>query len=171
MDTNERLNKMAIWARGIEAQLAEVREALAAGPAAEADQIAAELGELIAARRAATGDRHSGLVEDRGLALDIKALEDDIATAEAEVYLEVSLEVGDDGKPRYSSDSKRNAAVRVRLAKSEEYQALVAKKRELEHQRVLVRAMLETMDAEASEARRAIDALVARLNNLTARMR
>ena len=91
----------------------------------------------------------------------VREIEDEIATAVREEMLPVE---------RFSNEAKREAAVRLRLQADRAYVELRVRKRDLELEDAQLRAQIEHGERLWSEYGRRERALVARLDNLTARL-
>lgn len=170
-EIDNRIDKMGKWAAGIEAQLKQLSDRITVADCTMADAIAVDMSSLLTQRKNAEESRLGGLVEKGDLELNIATLKEDMETIEADTLLGISAEVASDGTEMYDTVSKRAAAVKVVLRDNEEYQELRATKRAVMQKLVGVKAMLAVMDSEAKEFGRKNDSLIARLNNLTARVK
>lgn len=164
-----RVDKMGLWAAGVERDIADLRVRIA--PTVEhCDKIASELADLYAQY---SDIRSLIQVSDEHISSCAHAIadaDDEIAAIEAETMLDVSSKYGPDNKPLYSSEGVRKAAVIVELRKNKNYIEAMNRKRNVEREIATEKALRGSLDNALSEYRNRTRALVAILDNFTARI-
>jgi hypothetical protein len=165
-----RIERMREWADGVENTLTELRQGLVITTTSGSDAISARLGDLLDGRQKRGDDYHAGLVQRGELKVSIAEIKENIDVLEAKAMLDVSFEIGEKDKLKYSNDTLRKAAVVMQLDDNQVYETLREQKHEAERELARVGAMLEVFASETSDYNRAVDVLTAQLNNLTARV-
>jgi len=163
------IENMRKWAKGASADIKELQSRLL--PSVEQmDAISLELADLHAQQAIIA----STLGESEKRRAEISALmahNDEMEVIEAEVALDVSCAVNDAGKLRYSNQAARDQATKIRLNGHERYQDLLAEKRDKEMELASIKAVSDELERQLSLGRGRARALVARLENLTARLK
>ena len=162
----ERIEGMAKWASGMQVQVAELQARFL--PSIEQmDAISAELGALCEEQ----AQINSLLGESEKRRSELIAYDDEMEVVEAEVSLDVACALNEMGKARYPNESARAMATKIALNGNRRYQELLAEKRARELELASMRAVSEELERQLSLGRGRARALVARLENLTARIR
>lgn len=164
-----RIEKMAEWAKGVNETLDDLVAAMTVSIEEHADSIALQLADLLSRRESGKADYLAALEVKAQLGID-SDLDDRIAAIEAETMLDVSCKLDANGKVLYSNAETRKAAITIALDANEAYRSLINQKRTQQRDLAQARAVLEALDREASDYKRATENLTARLNNLTARV-
>ncbi len=172
----QRLDAMSAWAfgedgkSGITADIKALQDRILP-TAEECDAISAELGALYdkyaTVRDDAREVRNSlGEIEDELRQIDAK--DGPLAVMSAQASLD-AFGINEVTKKPYTVKQTADRAT-VALGANEEYKAIKARKRKLEGDQARAKAVLADCDAALSEYRNRNRALVAQLDNLTARM-
>jgi len=98
------------------------------------------------------------------------AAKEEVNDLESMAYLDVSAEVDEKGKPVYSNEGLRKAAVRKLLKGNDEYQEAVASCGTAEKAYKTGRINVDYMNELAADFSRSSRALIARLEYFTAKM-
>ncbi len=165
---NARIDKMAAWAKGVNARLDELSDSISRQYDGAAADVEEELAALYAQYSMIPPSRLSKQIEiiEAGESLALAksradALEDD-------AYLEASMDVGENGKAIYSNEAMRKAASKKIISDDAEYAALSVDIRKYERELRVAKAELAQIDDLEKEYGRRNRALVARINYATA---
>ena len=163
-----RIDKMAEWAKTVEARLKEANHA----QRAEIEDVdyGAELAELARKHVGELDDIRSQRESIIATELNIAQLQDTISAFEDNALIEVSMEIGENGKPIYSNESQRKAAVKSRLALESKYAEAVENLRINQASIAKSKAEIEYLEAQQKNYHYQLRALMARIENQTARI-
>lgn len=164
-----RIDKMSEWAAGVSKQLKELESKIL--PTFEqCDRISLELSGLYEQYQDIGASLQDCDITIAKLAHKIADIDGEIEVLEASALIEISCEMTENGKLKYSNDSLRKAAVKVYLNKKEDYGEKIEAKRKAEHEMTMGKATAKSLENSLSEYRNRVRTLTAILSNLTARI-
>ena len=168
---NDRISKMAEWAKTVNEKLAELQAGIANQPGYDVSEIDTELAGLYKSYMMIPGERFTKtieLIDIEQVLADAKEVLQDIVDG---AYLDVSMLIGDKGKFVYTNETLRKAAAKKSLAGNEAYTYADKSVQDLEKQQRIKKAELTQLDDLEKEYSRRNMALVARINYVSAMTR
>lgn len=170
---DQRLNDMAKWAAKVDKWRSSV-DALIRGTLAvdeaELNGLTDQL-QLLESRLTAAPDQiHAAVAKIVDIKAELQSLDEQRELVESNLLLDVYAEINGDGKPKYSNEAQRKAALTAKLAGSEEYNNIKGNIAAVNLDKARAEAELERLESAHKVDRRIYYGSVARLENLTARI-
>lgn len=162
-----RIEKMAQWAAGVDKDIEALRASIVP-TTEECDAISLELGELHAQYDGVRGIAQDAREQIVQINFELSGLGEPMGAIEAQASLDACDINSVTGK--VFTAPQIAARAKISLNGNADYQTLANRKRELERDKASARAVAESLDGALSEYRNRNRALVAWLNNLTARL-
>lgn len=169
-----RLDKMATWAASVNKAIDELRQMklnveTAVSPIRQSDT-ASELATLWQRYGSPLDEIRQKRGDLIAREIELAQLNEEIALIENEAALDVAFATDDKGKPMYSNDTARKAAVAVLLAKNDAFTTIVDARR-------ITTAAISSLNADIQHGESLVKefnyrsrALIARLENETAQL-
>lgn len=170
---NDRVDKMATVFIEARNRLDALSELFANHVKPDAEELSAlliQMGEIegeLASHGAVKFQLTTEMIDARA---DVQAAQDAMDDVEANLYLNVCAELNDHDKPAYTNEAQRKAALKLAMTHQDSAKSARAILRAAEIALARLQAQLDEIEERGKSSRYIHRALVARLENITARM-
>jgi hypothetical protein len=170
---NERVNAMVDTWSDLNTQVKKLKELYRLHIIPDSDagtQLQSDMVDLEGELRTSSGFKlecEKALVDQRTA---VQMAKDNLDDIEAELILGIDAELDGDGKPKYTNDKLRSAALRIAKRDSEAYQSQAKKLRSLENKAAIYQAEIREIENRDKAVRLLYRGLMTRLDSITARL-
>ena len=159
---NQRIEKMGEWASQVEATLKSIKQATGE-TAINGAAMSQELAMLWKQYASPAADLRQFQRDIIAAEMELSGVVDEMELIESQAMLDVSFATDDKGKPLYSNDASRKAALKVALGSNEEYKELTERHR-------LIKVGIDNIKADIAHSEAVIKEFHYRSRSLTVRI-